>query len=68
MPPTPRLGNLDFGSNIAVSGSGRNLKRRLAPVGFIWAEFQLKQSHSDPFRCKNNDFVNILVLTNFSGY
>ena len=41
--------NYKFGSNLGLLGSGRDLNRRGAPVGFIWAEFQLKQSHDDPF-------------------
>ena len=57
MPPTPSLRNLDFGSNMAVLGSGRDLNGRGAPVGSIWAEFQLKRSHGDPFRDQNHDFV-----------
>ena len=45
-------------------GSRRGLKHRGAPVGSIWAEFQFKHSHGDPFR----DFCEArssLVLTNY---
>ena len=45
--PTERLRNLDFGSNIAVFGSGRGLNGRGALVGFIWTEFQFKK---EPWR------------------
>ena len=49
--------NYNVGSFFVFFGSGRGLKRRGAPVGFTWAEFQLKQSHSDPFRDQNNVFL-----------
>ena len=41
---------------MAVLGSGRGLNGRGAPVGSIWAEFQLKRSHGDPFRDRNKWF------------
>ena len=40
--------NYNFGSNLRLFGSGRGLNGRGAPVDFIWAEFQLKQSHGHP--------------------
>ena len=46
--------NCNFGSNLGRFGSGRGFNRRGAPVGFIWAEFQLKRSHGDPFHAQNN--------------
>ena len=49
--------NLDFNLNVAVLACGRGLKGRGAPIGFIWAEFQLKRSHGDPFRDQNHDVV-----------
>ena len=55
-PPTRKLRNLDFGSNLGVWGSGRGLKRRGAPAGSIWVEFQLKWSHGDLFRDQNHVF------------
>ena len=55
--PTERPRNLDVGSNMAVLGSGRDLNGRGAPVGSIWAEFQLKRDHSDPIRDQNHVFV-----------
>ena len=57
MPPTPGLRNLNFGSNMAVVGSGRGLKRRGAPVGSIWDDFQFKRSHGDQFHAPNHDFA-----------
>ena len=42
--------NYNFGSKLGILGSGRGLNGRGAPIGLIWAEFQLKQSHGDPFR------------------
>ena len=41
---------------MAVLGSGRGFNGRGAPVGFIWAEFQLKRSHGGPFHAQNNRF------------
>ena len=49
--------NYNFSSNLGLLGSGGGLNRRAAPVGFIWAEFQLKWSHGDPFRDQNHVFV-----------
>ena len=46
--------NYNFGSNLGRFGSGRGSNGRGAPVGFIWAEFQLKRSHGDPFHAQNN--------------
>ena len=46
--------NSNFGSNLRRFGSGRGFNGRGAPVGFVWAEFQLKRSHGDPFRAQNN--------------
>ena len=46
--------NYNFGSNLGLLGSGRGSNGRGAPVGFIWAEFQLKRSHGDPFHAQNN--------------
>ena len=46
----------NFGSNLGLFGSGRGSNGRAAPVGFIWAEFQLKRSHRDPFHAQNNRF------------
>ena len=62
--PTERPRNLYFGSNMAVLGSGRGLNGRGAPIGSIWAEFQLKRSYGDPFRAQNNVFCE----TSFPGY
>ena len=47
-------------------GLQEGFKRRGAPVGFIWAEFQLKRSHGDPFRHQNHGSETSfsLVLTN----
>ena len=52
---------------MAVLGSGRDLNGRGTPVGFIWAEFQLKRSHGDPLRDQSHDFVRdqFLALTNY---
>ena len=49
--------NYNCGSNLALLGSGRGSKERGAPIGSIWAEFQLKGSHGDPFRDQNHGFV-----------
>ena len=54
MPPTP-VRNPDFGSNMGLLGSGRDLKRRGASVGSIWAEFQFKRSHGDPCHAQTNN-------------
>ena len=42
--------NSNFGSNLGRFGSGRGSNGRGAPVGFIWADVQLKRSHGDPSR------------------
>ena len=65
MPPTPRLRNLDWGSNIWFWGS---VKRRGAAVGSIWAEFQLKRSHEDPFRHKILGFVRPALPSYWPNY
>ena len=44
--------NYMFGSIFCFLGSGRDFNRRGAPIGFIWAEFQLKQSHGTHFVTK----------------
>ena len=49
--------NYNVSSNLGPLGSERGLNRRGAPVGFIWAEFQLKRSHGEPFRDQNHVFV-----------
>ena len=46
--------NCNFGSIFGRFGSGRGFNRRGAPIGFVWAEFQLKRSHGDPFHAQNN--------------
>ena len=46
--------NYNFGSNLGLLGSRRGSNGPGAPVGFIWAEFQLKRSHGDPFHAQNN--------------
>ena len=46
--------NYNFGSNLGLFGSRRGSSRRGAPVGLIWAQFQLKQSHGDPFHAQSN--------------
>ena len=46
--------NYKCGSNRGLLGSGRGLNGSSAPVGLIWAEFQLKRSHGDPFREQNH--------------
>ena len=46
--------NYDFGSELGLFGSGMGVNGRGAPVGSIWAEFQLKRSHGDPFRNPNH--------------
>ena len=46
--------NSNFGSNLGLFGSGRGFNRRGAPIGLIWAEFQLKPSHGDPFHAQNS--------------
>ena len=59
--------NYNVSSSLGLLGSGRGLNRRGAPIGYIWAEFQLKRSHGDPFRDQNHVFVTSfsLVLTNY---
>ena len=52
----------NFSSSLGLLGSERGLNRRGAPVGFIWAEFQLKRSHGDPFRSQNNDLLRQVFL------
>ena len=54
---TCREWNYKFGSNFGLFGSGRGFNRRSAPIGSIWAEFQLKWSHGDPFRDPNHALV-----------
>ena len=49
----------NFGSNLGLFGSGRGSNGRGAPVGFVWAEFQLKRSHG--LVLTNDD----LVLTDY---
>ena len=48
--------NYNFGSSVGLFGSGRDLNRRGAPIGSMWAEFQLERSHGDPFHASNHDF------------
>ena len=48
--------NYNFGSDLGRFGSGSGFNGRGAPVGFIWAYFQLKRSHGDPFRDQNRVF------------
>ena len=48
--------NYNFGTDLGLLGSRRGLNGRGAPVGFIWADFQLKRSHGDPFRDQNHVF------------
>ena len=64
--------NYIFLSKLGLFGSGRGSNGRGAPVGFLWAEFQLKRSHGDPFRNQNHVFVwpvflgtDHLALTNY---
>ena len=59
--------NYKFGSHLGLLGSGRGSNGRGAPIGFIWAEFQLKRSHCDPFRDQNHvcETNSSLVLTNY---
>ena len=59
--------NYNVGSNRGLFGSGGGLNGRGAPIGFIWAEFQLKRSHGDLFRDQNNVFVRLVsrILTNY---
>ena len=45
--------NYNFGSNLGLMGSGWGSNGRDAPIGFIWAEFQLERSHSEAFRDQN---------------
>ena len=52
---------------MGVLGSGKGLKRRGAPVGFMWAEFQLELSHSDLFHAQNNDFLCNRFLLGSAG-
>ena len=54
--------NYNFGSNLGLFGSGSGVNGRGAPVGFIWAEFQLKQKtkhNNTKNTTRNKD--NILV-------
>ena len=53
---------------MAVLGSRRGLNGRGAPVGSIWAEFQLKRSHGDPFRDQNHGFVRPVVPGTTNDY
>ena len=59
--------NYKFGSNLGRLGSGRGSNGRGAPVGFIWAEFQLKRSHGDPFRDQNRVFVQPVPTRELQG-
>ena len=56
--------NYNVGSNLGLFGSGRGSNGRGAPVGFIWAEFQLERSHDDLLRDQNHDFVRPVFLRN----
>ena len=49
--------NYSFGSNLGLFSSGRDSNGRGAPVGFVWAEFQLKRSHDRAFRAQYLVFV-----------
>ena len=59
--------NYNFGSNLGLLGSGRGSNGRGAPVGFIWAEFQLKRSHGDPLRDQNRAFVQPVSTRELQG-
>ena len=59
--------NYNVGSNLGLFGSGRGSDRRGAPVGFIWADFQLKRSHGDPFRDQNRVFVQPVPTRELQG-
>ena len=48
--------NYNVGSNLGLFGSRRAFNGRGAPLGCIWAEFQLKRSHGDPFHAQNSRF------------
>ena len=58
--------NSNFGSNLSLFGS-RGFNGRGAPTGFIWAEFQLKRSHGDPFREQNRVFVQPVRTRELQG-
>ena len=59
--------NSNFGSNFGRFGSGRGSNGRGAPVGFIWADFQLKRNHGDPFRDQNRVFVQPVPTRELQG-
>ena len=59
--------NYNFGSNLGLLGSGGGSNGRGAPVGFIWAEFQLKRSHGDLFRDQNCVFVQPVPTRELQG-
>ena len=59
--------NSNFGSNLGRFGSGSGSNGRGAPVGFIWADFQLKRSHGDPFRDQNRVFVQPVPTRELQG-
>ena len=59
--------NYNFGSNLGLLGSRMGFNGRGAPVGFIWAEFQLKRSHGDPFRDQNRAFVRPVPTQELQG-
>ena len=59
--------NYNFGSNLGLFGSGRGSNGRGAPVGFIWADFQLKRSHGDPLRDQNRVFVRPVPTRELQG-
>ena len=69
LPPDGPLGevNSNFGSNLGRFGSGRGSNGRSAPVGFIWADVQLKRSHGDPFRDPNRVFVQLVPTQELQG-
>ena len=52
---------------LARVGSGRGSNGRGAPVGFIWADFQLKRSHGNPFRDHNRVFVQPVPTQELQG-
>ena len=54
--------NYNFGSNLGPWALGRGSNRRGAPVGLIWAEFQLKRSHGDPFLDQNPGIARPVFL------
>ena len=49
--------NYIIGSNLGLLGSARDSKGRGAPIGSIYAKFQPKRSHDDPFRGQNHDLM-----------